>query len=73
MADRIEGERERLLHSLERLREVVATISRSYGDGYPMAQDAQTLLLTAGEVASQLWKLDAFILAKQDEEGRGPR
>lgn len=62
------GERERLAHSLSRLRASVESVEMALALGGPVGQDAQVIVQTAVEVASQLWRLDAFQLAEEDAE-----
>lgn len=60
------GERKRLEHSIARLRANVDAVELALAVGGPVGQDAQVIVQTAVEVASQLWRLDAFDLAQRD-------
>lgn len=66
---RAEGERERLKHSIERMRNVLVSLEKALQLPGPIGQEAgQALVQTAVEMSTQVARHDAFELVLGDQE-----
>lgn len=64
---RSDGERVRIAHSITRLRDTLDSAVATLGIGGSLGQElAQSLQLTANEVATQIARHDAFLLSEAD-------
>lgn len=65
---RSDGERERLQHSIGRLRDTLDGLERGMLLGGPVGQEAaQAVMQTAMEIATQIARLDAFELVEDED------
>ncbi len=61
------GERERLLHSAERMRATLANLTLGLKIRGPIgAETANAVMTTATEISMQIARHDAFLLAEED-------
>lgn len=68
--ERAQGERTRLVHSIERMRNVLVSLEKALQLPGPIGQEAgQALTQTAVEMAAQIARHDAFELVGKEEHG----
>lgn len=64
---RAEGERERLLHSIARMRSTLIGLEKALTMNGPVGLEAaQAVVMSATEIALQVAKLDAYDLVEND-------